>query len=215
MDTGVTIWAGWDVDSLSFKERLRRRRTDDSSARALRHLKWSNCATLSTPRHTGLDWPGAVCEILRLTTQCIYFSSTGTFRKVFKSLFQHLYFFLHRHIQSSYWFYISTLGCHGLLRISNSLSSSLLLGSYLYQILTGHSFKLSFTYQKFLLGLSIVERCLPLPCHHTTDLVRWVRGHTGTGLNHNNMASQKHKLSIGIWYFLKVTLNKNICHVSR
>ena len=60
MDTGVTIrWAGWDVDSLSFKERLRRR-TDDSSARALRHLKWSNCAALSTPQHTSLDWPGAV-----------------------------------------------------------------------------------------------------------------------------------------------------------
>jgi len=101
--------------------------------------------------------------------------------------FSNLYFnifiiFIHRHIQSSYWFYISTLGCHGLLRISNNLSSSLSLGSYRikYQILTGYSFQIVFYVPEVSIEfISWEVFTVALPPHHWLD--QGVRGYTGTG----------------------------------
>ena len=111
----------------------------------------------------------------------------------------------------------STLGCHGLLRISNNLSSRYIARFLSYQILAGYSLKIVFYIPEISIVFIWVERCLLLPCHLTTDLIReW--GATLAQVKHSVSETQTFNwysifpqndfkdlsnLEQVVWYFIK------------
>jgi len=148
------------------------------------------------------------CKIFRLNMRCEHFWSDGTFQWVFLIFISKSYFssytvifslhivFIYQHLGVIGFLGSQTI-CHQVFKFVARFLFMSNVNRIFFQNCLLHTRSFYCVYQSWEVF------ALALPPHHW--LCQGVRGYIGIDSNHFKMASQKHKLLIGIKYSLKVT----------